>query len=737
MASEEVDNQVKSGIKICLKTFLKDKTAQEKELPNSFTAAQRAYVHQEAKKLSLLSKSRSRGFNRFVTIYKKDSLNFLKNDTKLNVTANTRKMAMLYSTQYQLTRPERQDLTPNFDRDRPRQESCRTMSPLTPGIPQVPVRLLQDSTITAQASDIVMASLKNHQSVVILKCASSNPKTRLLYLSQLILNDASERNVKLKVVTTIKAGRQPKEYAEFLSNERKESITLTFGYQDKLESQVSPCSVFTVCHNEILLRSLMGNDSILTCMTHIIIDGVDDNDRFCDLLLLVLRDALSRHKQLKLILLVNSDSVTACKTYFPQFNAIPLNEPTTDSKTGTGNDCDDDNTPTEPINFMVLCLYAKLLAPPGFPIADFLARISEPPSFQTTRTNVQALETMEALNTLEDLTELGNHLLDLPVEPQYGKMLLYAINLKCLDPVLTIVSCLSVHQDLFQGNDKGDIYLSKSQFAENSHSDHMVLLRAFQAWQNACVNNISEMYCIERNLNNEVLEIVTNVRIMILGHLRACGFVRAKGPGDIKDLNAYADHWGVIKASLTAGMYPNVAARLEKNHLCVHQGAATKISENSVAKETTHDWYIFDAKNSMNEDEIIEGVTAVTPVTVFMFAGHNRLPSDSIMEAKPGNNMSEDYSDSENEDSDDNSSSSMKIDEWISFKSDPTLMQHLLHLRQKWSALLLRRLKNPAKPLTTVDETLIRNIVNILTEEEQYCGLFQPENIGQRPKQLS
>ena len=65
--------------------------------------------------------------------------------------------------------------------------------------------------------------------------------------------------------------------------------------------------------------------------------------------------------------------MTACKTYFPQFNAIPLNEPP-DLKIG---DCDD--TPTEPINFMVLCLYAKLLAPPGFPIADFLARISEPP----------------------------------------------------------------------------------------------------------------------------------------------------------------------------------------------------------------------------------------------------------------------------------------------------------------------------------------------------------------------
>ena len=42
----------------------------------------------------------------------------------------------------------------------------------------------------------------------------------------------------------------------------------------------------------------MGNDSILTCMTHIIIDGVDENDRFCDLLLLVciFSDLISQKK---------------------------------------------------------------------------------------------------------------------------------------------------------------------------------------------------------------------------------------------------------------------------------------------------------------------------------------------------------------------------------------------------------------------------------------------------------
>ena len=58
-----------------------------------------------------------------------------------------------------------------------------------------------------------------------------------------------------------------------------------------------------------------------------------------------------------------------------------------------------------------------------------------------TRNAVQMLKTMEALDAWEDVTELGNHLLDLPVEPRLGKMVLYAVVLKCLDPVLTIVCC--------------------------------------------------------------------------------------------------------------------------------------------------------------------------------------------------------------------------------------------------------------------------------------------------------
>lgn len=52
-------------------------------------------------------------------------------------------------------------------------------------------------------------------------------------------------------------------------------------------------------------------------------------------------------------------------------------------------------------------------------------------------------QSIDALGNDEELTELGVHLLDLPIEPHLAKMLLYAIVLKCLDPVLTIVSTLT------------------------------------------------------------------------------------------------------------------------------------------------------------------------------------------------------------------------------------------------------------------------------------------------------
>lgn len=87
------------------------------------------------------------------------------------------------------------------------------------------------------------------------------------------------------------------------------------------------------------------------------------------------------------------------------------------------------------------------------------------------------------MDAWEDLTELGYHLADLPVEPHLGKMVLCAVVLKCLDPILTI-ACTLAYRDPFvlptQASQKRAAMLCRKRFTAGTFSDHMALLRAFQ-----------------------------------------------------------------------------------------------------------------------------------------------------------------------------------------------------------------------------------------------------------------
>ena len=78
-----------------------------------------------------------------------------------------------------------------------------------------------------------------------------------------------------------------------------------------------------------------------------------------------------------------------------------------------------------------------------------------------------------------------------------------------------------------------------------------------------------------------------------------------------------------------------------------------------------------------------------------------------------------------------------RIDDWVVFRSDADLAHLALQLRQKWSALFLRRLHSPGKPMTQVDTAVVDAIVNVLSTEEQALKLPQPNGIGQRPKPIN
>lgn len=94
----------------------------------------------------------------------------------------------------------------------------------------------------------------------------------------------------------------------------------------------------------------------------------------------------------------------------------------------------------------------------------------------------------------------------------------------------------------------------------------MALLRAFQGWQDARESKRERMYCEKNFISSAVLEMVVGMRSQLLGQLRASGFVRSRGSGDIRDINTNSENWAVVKAALTAGLYPNLI-RVDREHL--------------------------------------------------------------------------------------------------------------------------------------------------------------------------
>ncbi|XP_019466113.1 3'-5' RNA helicase YTHDC2 isoform X2 [Meleagris gallopavo] len=301
-----------------------------------------------------------------------------------------------------------------------------------------------------------------------------------------------------------------------------------------------------------------------------------------------------------------------------------------------------------------LCLHTKLLAPVNCPVVDFLMKAPDPPPALIVRNAIEMLKKIDAMDVWEDLTELGYHLAELPVEPHLGKMVLCAVVLKCLDPILTI-ACTLAYRDPFVlptvASQKRAAMLCRKRLAAGTFSDHMVLLRAFQAWQKARSDGWERVFCEKNFLSQATMEIIIGMRTQLLGQLRALGFVRARGGADIRDVNANSENWAVVKAALVAGMYPNLMHVDRKNLVLtgpkekkvrfhptsvLSQPQYKKIppsnGQAAAVQALPTDWLIYDEMTRAHRIANIRCCSVVTPVTVALFSGPARLPRNALQE---------------------------------------------------------------------------------------------------------
>ena len=393
-----------------------------------------------------------------------------------------------------------------------------------------------------------------------------------------------------------------------------------------------------------------------------------------------------------------------------------------------------------------LCLQTKLLAPPNTPIADFLARVPDPPPFLITRNAVQALKAMSALDQSEEVTPLGSHLLDLPLDPWLGKILLHGVIMKCLDPILTITCTLAYRSPFLipvEATGKKNANVARKRFAADTGSDHMAMLRAFQEWQMARMEGREKKWCTANMVSNTTMEMIVGMRNQVLAQLRASGFVKARGSGDIRDINMNSENWGLVKACIVAGLYPNlVRVDREGGGLRTQKESKVKIHPGSVLGKTEElktDWLVYEEMTRVGRTAYVRGVTPVSAAAVALIGVPSKQGRDG--EGVQGNVYLEESSDSEVEMGESsNTNSVVMVDNWITFIAKQEVATQVMQLRQKWLSLWMRRLTTTSKQARMQeeqDEAVISTIASLLQLEDQALGLAQPPGIGQRPKQFS
>jgi len=394
-----------------------------------------------------------------------------------------------------------------------------------------------------------------------------------------------------------------------------------------------------------------------------------------------------------------------------------------------------------------ICLQSKLLLQdhPTLQVEDFLQRALDPPNPLNITSSIDKLKQMDALTADGSLSELGVHLLDLPLEPCLGKMVLFSVLLRCLDPVLTI-ACTLAHKDPFGIVDKRDRIRqlkSKMDLSRDSYSDHMILLRVFQEWQRAQKDNNHYEFAHINGIEMATMDMIVAMRSKVLGQLRASGFVRTRQPNDIKELNQNSENWAVVKAAMCAGQYPNIL-----NKDCEFKGVESKqrlevkfhpssIFQLLKIRTLPTKWLVYHQKIKIDHKVYLQYCTVVSPLSVALFAGSTKRSSNDVL-SNPMSNLllGNEESDSENEDKK-NELYSLKLDDNIKFFVNKDLANTILKLRQQFNLIFQKRMLQPNRTPTHDEENVIQTIVDMLTAEDKSLNLRQPEGIGQRPKQMN
>lgn len=301
------------------------------------------------------------------------------------------------------------------------------------------------------------------------------------------------------------------------------------------------------------------------------------------------------------------------------------------------------------------CLRAKHIDPEST-ISEFFKGALEPPGDDKVDFAVQYLERMSAINLNggERITHLGQHLLQLPLHPLLGKLVLLGMIFRCLDPLL-ILGVIGFDGDLFQRSKTEAQQMSlrnrRHAFAKGSASDQISTINAFKAirkaWQENGPSAAADFAYSNFLYFNDYREAYSAAN-QILEHMDRKGFIGLSQVTTDKknhqfgglEFNTNSDNALLIKTLLLNCLSPRIA-----NPKTYKNGNAFQYSTHSEGDKPTVYGFspscdgnrsgsvaVYGRKKQFSPNMmVISELSLVSPLSACLFGSRQRMDCDSVL----------------------------------------------------------------------------------------------------------
>ncbi|CAO1621139.1 unnamed protein product [Parajaminaea phylloscopi] len=165
-------------------------------------------------------------------------------------------------------------------------------------------------------------------------------------------------------------------------------------------------------------------------------------------------------------------------------------------------------------------LHIKALDLPGMEPEDVLEAAIEPPAPERVSAAINQLRTIGALDANKALTSLGSVLLGLPIDAAMGKMVLYGLFFRCIEPAVTMAAILTTRDPFLAPLEvKQQAAAVKESWSPSDYrSDALAIYRAYTTWSE--LQSRGEYNAASRFAHDNFLSRPTLLQIkQVAGHL--------------------------------------------------------------------------------------------------------------------------------------------------------------------------------------------------------------------------